>query len=366
MPAAEHRFETATNAALPWNAAPLRALLAGEPAPALVVHGPAGIGKAALVFAYAQALLCERNAAGEPACGECNACSWTRQRTHPDLRWISPAGDGRDEEARADGNDAEPAASAAKTPVRAARAIKLPQVQALAEFIGVGGHRGGRRVVVLDPADALNVPAANALLKTLEEPPAGAVFLLVTARVAMLLPTIRSRCRQLPLQRPAHAQALEWLCAASGLAAARAEPLLAAAGGAPLGALALADDAHAAAYRALLDAISRLPDTGLAETADAVASIDPVELVTAVQRWLADVARVAVGAGPLYHVAHAERLAELARRGSSRSFAEADRRLARQRALAEHPLNPRLFVEETLHGYARAFATLRRANGERS
>lgn len=364
MPTAEQpRIDT--DAGLPWNDAPLRALLAREPAPALVFLGPAGIGKAALAFAYAQALLCERSAAGEPACGQCNACSWTRQRTHPDLRWLAPAGDGRDEEERADGESGEPVGSAVKTPGRAARAIKLPQVQALAEFVGVGGHRGSRRVVVIEPADALNAPAANALLKTLEEPPAGAVFVLVTARSAMLLPTIRSRCRQLPLQRPAHAQALEWLCMASGLPAARAEPLLAATGGSPLRALALADDAHAAAYRALLDVISRLPDTGLAEAADEVASIDMVELVTTVQRWLADVARVSAGAEPLYHVAHAKRLAELARRGSARSFAEADRRLVRQRALAEHPLNPRLFVEETLHGYARAFATPRGANGER-
>ena len=81
----------------------------------------------------------------------------------------------------------------------------------LLDFCGVGSHRGGARVVVLYPAEALNVAAANALLKTLEEPPAGVVFLMVSARVDRLLPTIISRCRQWPMTLPPPESAVAWL-----------------------------------------------------------------------------------------------------------------------------------------------------------
>lgn len=356
----------------PWLAAPLAQLVGDEARlpQALLVHGPFGVGKGLLAAALAQSLLCEARPAGvATACGRCAACGWFSQGAHPDFRRIEPEADAKGD-ARADaraaddaegsGAEAEPAdarGTAAKPAAgsRAGRSIRIQQVQRLAEFFSVGGHRSSRRIVVIEPADAMNGPAANALLKTLEEPPAGAVLVLVTAHPSRLLATLRSRCRALAVGRPSHAHALQWLAATETVDAADAESLLAATGGAPLAAARLAQEARAAAHRTLLDAVQRIPETGLAEAADAVSGSDPVELVSLLQRWLVDVARVAAGASPLYHPGRQARLAQLAQRSSARGRAEADRRLVRQRALAEHPLNPRLFVEETLDGYARAF-----------
>ena len=122
--------------------------------------------------------------------------------------------------------------------------IKIEQMRGAARLLSASARTAaGCAWSLLYPAEALNVAASNALLKTLEEPPAGVVFLLVSARIDRLLPTIISRCRQWPMTLPAPGAGVEWL-AAQGVAEAPA--LLAEAGGAPLTALALASDENRA------------------------------------------------------------------------------------------------------------------------
>ena len=135
----------------------------------------------------AQGLLCEApQASGEP-CGQCAACRWFTQGNHPDYRAVVPealaglvgVSDPGSTDEKADADEGK------KTRVPS-KEIKIEQVRALLDFCGVGSHRGGLRVVLLYPAEALNVAASNALLKTLEEPPSGVVFLMVSARVDRL------------------------------------------------------------------------------------------------------------------------------------------------------------------------------------
>jgi hypothetical protein len=99
----------------------------------------------------------------------------------------------------------------AKSTKAPSKEIKIEQIRALADFMNISTHRQGLRVVVLYPAEALNTPASNALLKTLEEPPPGTVFLLSSNSLDRLLPTILSRCRKFALPMPDEAQALAWL-----------------------------------------------------------------------------------------------------------------------------------------------------------
>src|SRR5206468_1148966 len=130
---------------------------------------------------------------------------------HPDYRRVrpealeddAPAGEG-DEAAAGDTDKKAKSKTASKD-------IKIEQVRALSDFMNISTHRQGLRVVVLYPAEALNMPASNALLKTLEEPPPGTVFLLASNGLDRLLPTILSRCRKFALPMPDHAQALAWL-----------------------------------------------------------------------------------------------------------------------------------------------------------
>ena len=178
---------------------------------ALLAVGAPGIGKYRFAQALAARLLCQQVAAGV-ACGQCHACELLNAGTHPDLLLLAPEEDSRQ--------------------------IKIDQVRATVEFVARTPAISPRKVIVIDPADAMNLNAANALLKSLEEPGASTVFLLLSDQPSMLPATIRSRCQRLDLALPGREQTLPWLAAIVG-GEKEAESLLAAASGRPVEALAL-------------------------------------------------------------------------------------------------------------------------------
>ncbi|EPB1508883.1 TPA: DNA polymerase III subunit delta' [Pseudomonas aeruginosa] len=193
----------------PWQQA-LWSQLGGraQHAHAYLLYGPAGIGKRALAEHWAAQLLCQRPAAAG-ACGECKACQLLAAGTHPDYFVLEP------EEAE--------------------KPIRVDQVRDLVGFVVQTAQLGGRKVVLLEPAEAMNVNAANALLKSLEEPSGDTVLLLISHQPSRLLPTIKSRCVQQACPLPGAAASLEWLARALPDEPAEAlEELLALAGGSPL------------------------------------------------------------------------------------------------------------------------------------
>src|SRR5690606_2420073 len=132
------------------------------------------------------------------------ACRWVASGNHPDLRRVRP-----DAVAAEEGDTGEESDSQVKkTP---SREIRVEQMRALSGWFNIGTHRGGWRVAVIYPAHAMNLITANALLKVLEEPPPRTVFLLTSDAPDLLLPTIVSRCRRLPLPVPELALSTEWL-----------------------------------------------------------------------------------------------------------------------------------------------------------
>lgn len=187
----------------------------GRLAHALMFIGPAGIGKHQLAERFAQSLLCAQPHADGQPCGQCHACSLYAAGTHPDLFRLSPEEDSKN--------------------------IRIDQIRALIERISLSSHYGRHKVVILNPADAMNIAAANALLKTLEEPPADTILLLITDRPSFLPATIRSRCQTLRFALPARDEAQAWLATQLGNPE-EAAVLLALAGGAPLAAQDLAEE----------------------------------------------------------------------------------------------------------------------------
>ena len=170
---------------LPWQA-DLWGLLAGrqQHAHAYLLHGPAGIGKRALAERLMALLLCQRpSAAG--ACGSCKSCMLLAAHTHPDHYILEPE--------------------------EADKAIRVDQVRQLVAFVTQTAQLGGRKVVLLEPAEAMNLNAANALLKSLEEPAGDTVLLLISHQPSRLLPTIKSRCVQQNCPLPGRQQSLDWL-----------------------------------------------------------------------------------------------------------------------------------------------------------
>lgn len=177
---------------------------------ALLLSGPAGIGKSVFATGLAAALLCQQPRESGLACGECPACRLFSAGTHPDFFPLGPEETGKP--------------------------IRVDPVRALCQELAMTSHRAGYKVALINPADALNVNAANSLLKTLEEPTDNTLIILVTDRPGRLPATIRSRCQQQRLPLPSSALAERWLTERVG-EGADPHALLALAGGAPLLAL---------------------------------------------------------------------------------------------------------------------------------
>ena len=287
---------------------------------ALLVRGVRGTGKLALAERVAQQILCEAPKKAGGPCGSCDGCRWYTAGNHPDFRRLEPESLAKEV---ADADDA-PAARRSKKP---STEIRVDQVRELADFLNISSHRGGMRVAIVHPAEEMNANAANALLKALEEPPSGAVFILVSHRAARLLATIRSRCVSLPVPLPKRKVALDWLVEQG---VREGERWLAYAGGAPLRALEYAAEGEA------WDRLMRAP-----------AAVDDREqlqrLAEALQKVALDRAFGALGLPAKYQTGASA--APLRDAGAWLAYA---REAGRNRSLARHPLNPKLFSAHLL------------------
>lgn len=179
----------------------------------ILLRGMAGTGKLRFALAFAQWLQCE-HPQPESACGQCKSCRLHAAGTHPDSFFIAPEAAGKQ--------------------------IKVDQIRELQNFASKRAQFDGYRVMTIAPAEAMNLNAANALLKLLEEPGDNAVLILVSHQVSGLLATIRSRCQAVNFPLPDKALALGWLQQpqqnSASLTAHNAEQLLDIANGAPLSA----------------------------------------------------------------------------------------------------------------------------------
>ena len=186
------------------------ALAAGRLGHGLLITGPAGIGKRAVALALARQLLC----AGEPAAAMRSA-QLLDAGTHPDLHLVSFIPNKSGDKLRTE--------------------IVIEQIRQLGQQLSLTAQYGQGQVVIIDPAEAINTAAANALLKTLEEPAPGRYLWLLASEPARLPATIRSRCQKLEIRLPTQEAALAWLAgrghpaaqAAEALAATRGHPGLA-------------------------------------------------------------------------------------------------------------------------------------------
>ena len=312
----------------PWNQPILDALKTRERLPhALLLHGPRGVGKLALAERLAQLLLCEHADRTQRPCGRCDGCRWYLAGNHPDFRRLEP-------EAIAKlPTPVEEAEEGTEAPARRTKQpslfILIEQVRELAAFLNVGSHRGALRVALVHPAEDLYPNAANALLKGLEEPPAGAIFVLVSHRPARLLPTVRSRCVAVPVPIPPREAALAWLASQK---VPNADRWLAFAGGAPLQALQYAADA--AEWDRLLKSPQPVEDRDHLE-----------RLAEALQKMAYDRAFSAFGLPPKYRTG-----VPAAPSQKARAWLAYARKMGEDRILTRHPLNPKLFSADMVAG----------------
>ncbi len=328
---------------LPWQIEVAREALAAQATwpHALLLDGPRGIGKRTLAMNLARALLCESPGAEGFACGTCASCHYIAAGQHPDLQMVEPFVIDDDGE------------------VKAQDPIPVDRIRALIEWAQLTSHRGRAKVAVIVPAESMNLPAANALLKTLEEPPPSTYLMLVTHQPGRVPATLRSRCRRMPAPRPATAAAEAWL-EKQGVKS----PLLALAqaGGAPLAALELAGAEWQAERTVWMQALARpeaLSPVALAARIEAAPKDQRRERLGQAIDWLvawtADLSRVAAGGMPVRNIDFAAAFEQLASVVAPVPLFRYHRTLLRQRASVAHPLQPRLVAEALLFGYRELF-----------
>lgn len=226
------------------------------------------------------------------------------------------------------------------------RQIKIDQIRELEDFLAIGTHRGGARVILIRPAEAMNAATANALLKSLEEPPPGTVFLLVSSAPDRLLPTVRSRCQRVAVAAATPEEALPWL-RAQGLKDPEAG--LQYAGNAPL--VALEESGETARARDGLVARLARADVTALDLADACQGVPPDAVIGWLQKWAYDLAAAKMGGAIRYNVRQESALRAIAGVVAAPALLRFERSLSAARAVALHPLNPRLFLEDIFLRY---------------
>jgi DNA polymerase-3 subunit delta' len=312
----------------PWIESQLRQLLQ-QRGHAWLLQGPSGLGQYPLALELVRSWLCE-SPTPQGACGHCASCHAIDVRTHADLFVLMPEtvmielGWPLGEKAQADIDDKKRKAS---------KEIRVDAMRDAIEFAQRTSGRGQGKAVLVYPAERMNAITANALLKTLEEPPGDTRFVLATEAAHQLLPTIRSRCLAHTMTWPTRAEAAEWL-AHEGVPAPDVEILLRAAGGRPEDALSMSRGGIAAKHWSALPKSIARGDPG------AMADWSPDRVVDGLLKLCHDLMAVRAGAAPRFF-----QPADLPQPPSFAALSDWSRELGRTQRTVDHPYNAGLMLE---------------------
>jgi DNA polymerase-3 subunit delta' len=295
---------------------------------ALLLTGQPGLGKGEFATHLAAQLLCEDRTDACAPCGRCPGCLQFRAGTHPDFFQVQPEED--------------------------ATVIKVDQIRQLSEKLSLSSHQGGYQVAVLNPADTMNLNAANSLLKTLEEPSDNTVLVLITAQPAQLPATVRSRCQQVRIEIPDSKVALDWLQQQGH--GEVAQTYLQLAHGAPLEALKQAQVDSIGARRERFAALVGILENRVSPllVAQGWCKDEDMQGIRWMREWLMDLLRISVS-GQINQVRSADLqdgLLALARRLDNRMLFELLERINRTLRLTAGSLNRQLLTEDILLAWA--------------
>lgn len=310
---------------------------------AWLLKGRKGIGKLSFALALVKSMLCmQRNATGM-ACGKCQDCHWFEQGTHPNLCLLEPEAlssltgsvDKEEGENKAD-------IARVKSGKKPSQQITVMQIRALDDFVYLSAHQNRYQVVLIHPAEAMNIAAANALLKKLEEPPTGVLFILVTHNTASIPATVLSRCRQIVMPVPKRKLARDWLLQQG---VTQPDFRLAMSGFSPLAAL-QHDEQQAMLHADFIQSLCVPEKFDPIELAEKLHKQDLSNVTSWLQKWCYDLMRWRVSGSVYYHLQHTDTIKRQAAKIDLVALGFLWRELVVSQQLAKHPLNPKLFLEE--------------------
>ena len=313
---------------------------------ALLLSGRLGIGKLEFAQNLAKSWLCSQPDSNGESCNQCPNCIWFNEGNHPDFRLVSP------EQDTDNANDDAPTKKTAKKSI----IIKIEQIRELNQYLALSNHQhNGLRIVLLCPAETLNLAAANALLKMLEEPPKNTIFLLVTHQPQRLLPTIMSRCQVIDMPLPDEAMAGNWLI---NQGVKEASLQLNYAGGAPLLALKQIEEGNSS-WQSLAQSLTMgaklNPFISAPVFLNANLSANMDYALIAIQKWCCDLLSCKLAQQIRYHTQYASALQELSKSVNLSLLLDFNSKLIDARKMANHPLNNELQLENILLRYTQLF-----------
>jgi len=308
---------------------------------ALLLYGQVGIGKLHFVKHLAQSLLCRSVDASGHACQTCSSCHWFLENSHPDFNLLSPE----------ETDESDITSTSGKKKNKKKQIISIAQIRALSNFVNLSSHHDvGLRIILIHPAESLNIASANALLKMLEEPAPNVIFILVCHHSQRLLPTILSRCHKIAMPLPSEQTAIDWLVS-QGVQYPKEQ--LAYYANAPI----MAEDAdeNYKDYASVWQLLAQGRQLNPSSLISALPSQSVETTLIVLQKWLYDILLVRSTGRIRYHQSQIKALQALASKVNLNGLFELQKKLESLRKLATHPLNHDLQLETLLVEYTKLF-----------
>lgn len=330
---------------------------------AILLKGPQGIGKLDFAMNLARSLLCPNSYGSKLGCQDCSSCHWFEQGTHPDFRLLLSGTQAIEMQESSVIHTSltlkmwtksiaeEMLDDQQKKGKKPSKEISVNQVRSLANLINLSTHQGGHRVVLIYPAESMNASAANALLKTLEEPPERMLIILVSHKPQQLLPTIVSRCLALAAPLPSFEVSSTWLQKQNNT---NPIAMLARTGFAPLLAARLAEEALGEReYSIFLQEIRQPTEFDVFALAEQLQRTEPCFVIHWLQQWCYDLGSAKLTGSVRYNPYHSDLINKLSSKISIFDLLRYQNELIIAKREALHPLNPKLLFESLLLAYRR-------------
>lgn len=343
----------------PWLVRPFNELIKQSLPQALLIHGTANIGKLDFGLSLAKYLLCESAQKIDFACGECDACHWFSAGNHPDFVPVLP------EDLEGLLNFSGLNSEISKTPnnlveeKKLSKVIRIEQIRGAISSIEIGAHRANKKIVLIYPVEGMQSVAANSLLKSLEEPPKNVKMILISHQIDKVLPTIKSRCRLIPLAPPLYESGLSWLykkLAGSNIAVEKIKSIYQENGGAVLKSLQQLQNKEQIFLSEIILQFMKNPGQFNEQNfSEAVSKIAMKDLIMVMQKWTLDLFMLVNKLPPKFYPDEIDILNNYSKTISIDKLFTYSNVLANTQKYSSHPLNHKIQSDQLLVEYMKIF-----------